>query len=1092
MISASLRFCRDLLFYAGFRSHSYLGTRGLVGLGTLAFFSVAATATDARSEVSRPQSHATIDEGSIPTLARAFADGRAHVPVVVVSRIDRLEDVSVSVRSIGGRIIRALPEIDTIFAIVPTEVVSRLQLIKNVQAISIDRTHLNEIGQQETIWYASELSGKIEENQDASFRAPLVDPTAFSIMDELNGTRLRREYAGDGRGVVIAHVETFPDFLVPQLSQGLDKDGRTVQKYLDVINIPPLAEGFRPDGDADWQWIALEPLANAVRRGAMPQLVRLPQGKSFEVGFIRLPPSARRLINLPRGTEVDPIPVLWSRDRRAAWIDADRDGDFAEEMPVEEFRISQEFGVLGTDDPNTLLRESLGFALQYDERSNSLSLNLGMSSHATFVAGAAAASGTISGVAPGAQFIVINSGETIANTILAYVAAFADRRTDLVLVENRGSLTTPHQKDGTAVLSIVLERLVERFNKPGLVTAGNAVGLSTVDSNGAASSILTIGAAQTRAGLLAHYRVIADRDINVSLGSSEGPTLDGRIKPDLLSPETLLSTTVLFEESSGPANRPPLPHGQHICSGTSCATPTAAGGLAILIGMARDAQITVNAKTLTEALRFGARFIQGTPAHQQGFGIIDLEGAWRILNSPTQSISINSGLTEASLRPGGGIYERDGGRVGSTRELSVLLRRETGELEDIEFEVVVLGDGAAFTVPDTVTLPRNVVVRLPLSALTPNPGSYSVIVQLWRSGRLHAAFPVILVTPTELTPENGYSASLRGTVSQLGRTSFFIRVPEGADALKIDVSLREPWIWTRVHPPSGRRLTYPMAPNPVTGVETTSFPNPEAGTWEIVLNDGAAIREHDWHEEPQLGSPVPVAIEASIISAETSLVSQNQVALSNRLAPLGDPYVVALPGQLLTWDSVIQRFGVHAFSIDVPPQATLLSVSAASNTDHGGGDILLYNCSTGECRPTRYALSMNLAESISIERPAAGLWRAIFLRKDSVMCPISVRFRTFVGSRDGNAAVLANAPQSTAETTQGPLAKSPAALGSAIMLYVRDDSVRSKHLPGVFPWGPLPYGSNNMHREAIPLGQHVIGAMPPLPKSNEGCASADH
>ena len=72
-----------------------------------------------------------------------------------------------------------------------------------------------------------------------------------------------------------------------------------------------------------------------------------------------------------------------------------------------DYAVRPEFGVFGTDDPETPIRESIGFAVQTDASKNLVALNLGIASHASLVVGAAVGSrgtdGNFDGMAPGAQ-----------------------------------------------------------------------------------------------------------------------------------------------------------------------------------------------------------------------------------------------------------------------------------------------------------------------------------------------------------------------------------------------------------------------------------------------------------------------------------------------------------------------------------------------------------------------------------------------------------------------------------------------------------------------------------------------------------------
>src|SRR5260221_11481791 len=83
------------------------------------------------------------------------------------------------------------------------------------------------------------------------------------------------------------------------------------------------------------------------------------------------------------------LAVLWDGRSHRAWLDQGDDGDFRNDRPTSDFSVKPGFGILGTDNPATEVRESLGYAVSLQPPY--LSLTFGMSSHASGVAGFAAA-----------------------------------------------------------------------------------------------------------------------------------------------------------------------------------------------------------------------------------------------------------------------------------------------------------------------------------------------------------------------------------------------------------------------------------------------------------------------------------------------------------------------------------------------------------------------------------------------------------------------------------------------------------------------------------------------------------------------------
>jgi hypothetical protein len=106
--------------------------------------------------------------------------------------------------------------------------------------------------------------------------------------------------------------------------------------------------------------------------------------------------------------------VLWEEGSNTVWVDTNQDRSFTDETPLTEYNDRPGFGVFGTDDPETPIRESVGFGVQIKREKKLVALNLGVASHASLVVGAAVGSrgmnGRFDGVAPGAQLASVSEG----------------------------------------------------------------------------------------------------------------------------------------------------------------------------------------------------------------------------------------------------------------------------------------------------------------------------------------------------------------------------------------------------------------------------------------------------------------------------------------------------------------------------------------------------------------------------------------------------------------------------------------------------------------------------------------------------------
>jgi serine protease AprX len=214
--------------------------------------------------------------------------------------------------------------------------------------------------------------------------------------------------------------------------------------------------------------------------------------------------------------------------------------------------------------------------------------------HGTHVAGIAAGTGATSdakykGVAPAATLYVAKVLDANGSGTMSGVMAGIEWTVDQGVQVINLSLGSDGPCDGTDALSTLCDEVVQQFGIVVCAAAGNAgPGSATVGSPGCARWVITIGA-------------VDDAD-KVTSFSSRGPTSDGRVKPDLVFP----GAGIVAAQADGTALGPVIAPGYVKLSGTSMATPHAAGSVALLLQARSD--LTPNQTKwalLTTALELG-------------------------------------------------------------------------------------------------------------------------------------------------------------------------------------------------------------------------------------------------------------------------------------------------------------------------------------------------------------------------------------------------------------------------------------------------------------------------------------------------------
>jgi len=164
--------------------------------------------------------------------------------------------------------------------------------------------------------------------------------------------------------------------------------------------------------------------------------------------------------------------------------------------------------------------------------------------------------------------------------------------------------------DGNDPLSEAVEKASD-MGATVVVAAGNSGywGKETVSSPGCADKIITVGAS-SKYGY----------DLYIADFSSQGPTADGRIKPEVLAPGIYIIAPQATGTQMGYSAIPKYVS----ASGTSMATPHVAGAVALLKQM--DSSLTP--QKIKEILMNTATNLVGEGVFRQGAGIINLSKAY--------------------------------------------------------------------------------------------------------------------------------------------------------------------------------------------------------------------------------------------------------------------------------------------------------------------------------------------------------------------------------------------------------------------------------------------------------------------------------
>ncbi|MFE4752346.1 S8 family serine peptidase [Streptomyces mirabilis] len=223
---------------------------------------------------------------------------------------------------------------------------------------------------------------------------------------------------------------------------------------------------------------------------------------------------------------------------------------------------------------------------------------------ASIIAGSGAASdGREKGVAPGARLdigkVLDDTGSGQTSWVLAGMEwAAVDQHAKVINM----SLGDGQASDGSDPLSQAVDRLSAETGALFVVAAGNAGAPGTIGAPGAASDALTVGA--------------VDSDDSLAEFSSQGPRVDGALKPEITAPGVdILAANSQFDGNGGGAYQ--------TMSGTSMATPHVTGAAALMAAAHPD----LTGSQLKDLLTSSSRQTPQYDAFQAGSGRLDVAAA---------------------------------------------------------------------------------------------------------------------------------------------------------------------------------------------------------------------------------------------------------------------------------------------------------------------------------------------------------------------------------------------------------------------------------------------------------------------------------
>ena len=962
-------------------------------------------------------------------LAQARARGEADVLLVIASMPNRNGEVARAVERIGGMIHYREDEVDYLRVRLPLDGIEELTRLPALHSLDVSLPE----GRPRTFALADGRSPAGPELPLTAARAPGLrdtippDPAWPPVLTDRPLTHryhpwhdvraleyLEANPTYDGRGVKIGMIDMNPDPLLPELQVARDLDGNRIPK----IAVYGTAMDVREEDDG--RWLHMDQVIE-VEEGSFTyrdSLYSAPRDGTFRMAlFDESAEDQQQGDALEGDVNRDGNPegssrlfaVLWDPEAGEVWVDTDQDLDLTDEPALREYNESGVFGLFGTDDPETPVRESVAFGVQIEEDRNLVALNLGAARHASLVVGAAVGSrgeaGRFDGMAPGAQLISVSEGGAAYGQTESTIET-AKHGADVIYFEQSSYITRTYlPRDGRLVPTVIGERIVERYGPSIVSPTHNYPIVGAIDDIVMGRGVMGIGGHESQENFFLNHGVRVEHEDNLLITGGYGPMGNGALKPDVISPSNYVSTAQGFVEGRAIPGLFELPPGYTIAGGTSTATPTAAGAVALLISGAKQAGLDYDPYKIKWAVTRGARWVPHLAAHKQGNGVVNVSGAWKILRALETGGQMMEITSRAPVRhpyghllptphEGVSIYEREGWAKGDREERTITFTRASGPERAMTFDVSWrANDTATFSSPLSLTLPLNAPVDFPVTIAPEDYGVHTAHLTLSHPDVPGYAYRNLMtvVTPRELTASNGFTRKTEVEVPRPGITSLFYRVPEGTTALMVDLQWEDREVSLALSAPDTRQVRREGFSREDGLIQVVDHPMP--GVWEIRLSDIADTRTFDWRQakEKEPVPPTPATLTVSALSAEVAMTGASvteeggeeglrDVWITNRMAGFTGGVVTTAVGSGRREQFVMAQGEQRVFQVEVLPGSTALLASLNGVSDPEADlDLYVFDCTDEDegCEAARVDGDPLGDEVVFVEDPAPGPWKIV-------------------------------------------------------------------------------------------------------------------
>ncbi|MFD8916361.1 S8 family serine peptidase [Streptomyces sp. NPDC059569] len=945
-------------------------------------------------------------------LAKAKAKGEKNITMMVATAPGATEQVAGQLDAVAGAVVgKTNDKLGYVRATLPTAkadaAIRAAQKLSSVHGIDLNQEIALDDPRPaaDTAKAAKGASGSAARKYPApSSETPAKNP--YNPSFETGAVDfVKKNPKADGRGVTIGILDSGVDLGHP----ALQKTTTGERKIVDWVTATD------PVSDGDGTWRRMDTAVSGPSFTADGRTWKAPAG-SFKYRAFREDATlgGEMAGDLNRdGDTTDTWGVLYDPAKGTVRVDLNNDGNFTNDTAMKPYKNGFQIGYFGTDDPATSVVERIPFVVEIRKdvvynaagaKSDFVNIGVIEGAHGSHVAGITAANGLfggkMNGAAPGAKLVSSRAcswsgGCTSVALTEGMIDLVANRGVDIVNMSIGG---LPPLNDGNNARAQLYTRLIDTYGVQIVISAGNdGPGTNTISDPALADKVISVAASISKETWAANYGSGVTTKYALLPFSARGPREDGGFTPTLTAPGAAINSTQTWAPGGPVAEAGyQLPPGYSMLQGTSMASPQAAGASALLLSAAKQKRISLTPATLRTALTSSATKIAGLQAHEQGAGLIDVEGAWKSIQKGataheyTVKAPVDTALDQFLKTPGfgTGLYDREGGlKAGKSRTYDITLTRTTGAKGALEHRLKWKYDDKTFRLlgSDRIKLPLNQPVTVTVQARPGSAGVHSAILEVddrRTEGVDKQVLTTVVVSKELAKPAYAFSAS--GSVKRNASKSYFVTVPEGAKTLEVALGGLAKDSQTRfiaISPygvqmeDSSTIFCYPNYPNPANTCrpDVRSYQDPQPGVWEIEVESRrtSPLLDNKYKLDTTLMGTVFDPAVTTIPEAKIGTPAPVSWKVTNGYAALDGTLGGGSLGSAKVSRPTIADGEQQVTTVTIGAGVERLDVAIGGTTDTGA-DLDLYVEKDG--RTLGQSTTAGSAESVSLANPAAGTY----------------------------------------------------------------------------------------------------------------------